>query len=445
MYRIFAIGVPFFLLSILAGCTIHPSGERAERIAAIEAGKPYETAIEQRQPTTLPADPTVDDLANFALLNNGQLEQQFWQWRAAIEQVVRDGTQPTNLVLSAAATASHGSFAWDRTTFTLSNDPMADIVWPSKLSAAAERSLQEATAIGARFRKSRNELRRDVFDAASEVALAQELLRLEQANLQLLGTIADLVESRLRSGASSQRELLVAQTDLETSRNQVQYLESQIEQKQLALNMAMGRRPADPLPSELEVASRNPLNPDSQTLLAMAAQKNLELAAASHEIDARKFDLQLAKLGYVPDFALNISADPAGVAQSLGAMVTIPLLRHEAIKAAISQADANLRAAKASRKQLESDVTGRLSIDLIAIHDAQRQRNLLENSIEPRAVRSVELARGEYEIGRATIIDLLNLQRALIDLKRLAAHLHATEAQQSADIESIIGKAWTSP
>jgi outer membrane protein TolC len=128
------------------------------------------------------------------------------------------------------------------------------------------------------------------------------------------------------------------------------------------------------------------------------------------------------------------------MAQSLGGMVTIPLLRHEAIEAAISQADANLRASKAARKQMESDVGGRLSIDLLTLRDAQRQLNLLENSIAPRAARSVELARGEYETGRATLVDLLNQQRALIDLKRLAAHLHATTAQQSADIEAIVGR-----
>jgi len=427
-------------LSILTGCTIHPSGERAERTASLEAGKPYETAIEQRQPTTFPADPTIDDLVQFALLNNGQFERQYWQWRAAIEQVVRDGTQPTNLALSATANASHGSFAWDRTTFTLSNDPMADIVWPSKLSAAAERSLEDAMAIGARFRKARNELRRDVLNAVSELALAQELLRLEQANAGLLGTIADLVESRLRTGAASQRELLVAQTDLETSRSQVQSLQTQVEQKRFALNVVMGRHPTDALPADLQVASKNSGIPDDTMLLTTAAQENPDLAAASHETAARKFDLQLAKLGYIPDFSLNISADPAGVAQSLGGMITIPLLRHEAIEAAIAQADANLRASKAARKQLENDIVGRLASDLIALRDAKRQIDLLESSIEPRVARTIELARADYETGRATLIDLLGLQRSSIDLKRLTAHLRATAAQNTADIEAIIGK-----
>ena len=352
------------------------------------------------------------------------------------------GTQPTNLALSAAATGSHGTFSWDRTTFTLSNDPMADIVWPSKLSAAAERSLEEAKAIGARFRKARNDLRRDVLNAASELILAQELLRLEQANVALLNMVADLVEARLRTGAAGQRDLLFAQTDLETSRSQVEYLESQIKQRRVAMNTVMGRSPADSSPSDLNVASRNPAIPGNETLLAMAARENPELAAASHEIDAREFDLRLAKLGYVPRlFAQCIHADPAGMRAVTwrDGHYDPRYCDHEAIEAAISQADANLRASKAARKQMESDVSGRLSIDLLTLHDAQRQLSLLEDSIEPRAARTVDLARAEYETGRATLVDLLNQQRALIDLKRLAAHLHATTAQQSADIEAVIG------
>ena len=279
-----------------------------------------------------------------------------------------------------------------------------------------------------------------MLNAVSELALAQELLRLEQANAGLLGTIADLVESRLRTGAASQRELLVAQTDLETSRSQVQSLQTQVEQKRFALNVVMGRHPTDALPADLQVASKNSGIPDDTMLLTTAAQENPDLAAASHETAARKFDLQLAKLGYIPDFSLNISADPAGVAQSLGGMITIPLLRHEAIEAAIAQADANLRASKAARKQLENDIVGRLASDLIALRDAKRQIDLLESSIEPRVARTIELARADYETGRATLIDLLGLQRSSIDLKRLTAHLRATAAQNTADIEAIIGK-----
>src|ERR1700733_10502430 len=122
------------MLVILAGCTVHPQGEQAERDAARQAGKSFDHRA-STQPS-LPDNPTPDDLVQYALLNNADLQQRYWDWRSAIEQIPQDGTQATNLAINAGTTLSDGSFSRDRTTLGVSNDPMADIVWPQKLSVA---------------------------------------------------------------------------------------------------------------------------------------------------------------------------------------------------------------------------------------------------------------------------------------------------------------------
>src|SRR5580692_4519373 len=98
---------------LLAGCTVHPPGEAEERHAAIVAGKPFEQPVMTR--ARLPANPTPDDLVRVALLNNAELEQRYWDWRAAIEQIPQDGTQSTNLALSAGTTLSNGAVSRERT------------------------------------------------------------------------------------------------------------------------------------------------------------------------------------------------------------------------------------------------------------------------------------------------------------------------------------------
>src|SRR5580704_6081337 len=108
---------------LLGGCTVHPPGEADERHAAIVAGKPFEERVTTR--AQLPANPTPDDLVRVALLNNAELEQRYWEWRAAIEQIPQDGTQPTNLALSAGTTFSNGALSRQRTTISAFNDPMA--------------------------------------------------------------------------------------------------------------------------------------------------------------------------------------------------------------------------------------------------------------------------------------------------------------------------------
>jgi hypothetical protein len=81
--------VTVVLLVGLAGCTIHPPGEREERATAVQMGKPFEKPIEVRQIPPLPANPTSDQLVDYALLSNAELEQHYWEYRVSAQQSMR--------------------------------------------------------------------------------------------------------------------------------------------------------------------------------------------------------------------------------------------------------------------------------------------------------------------------------------------------------------------
>ena len=142
-----------------------PPARRARRARRPHstAGKPFDAAVRAagrrrrcrptRRPTTW---------SRYALLTNADLEQKYWEWRSAIEQIPQDGTQATNLALSANLGVTRGRTGSDRTTLSAGNDPMADIVLPPKLSAAARRALENARAAGLRFRKAQFDLRNKV-------------------------------------------------------------------------------------------------------------------------------------------------------------------------------------------------------------------------------------------------------------------------------------------
>src|SRR5437588_6477690 len=121
-----------------------------------------EKRVELRDVPPLTNEPSPDQLVERALITNGDLEQKYWEWRSAIEQIPQDGTQATNLALSANLGLSRGSSGFDRTTLSGGNDPMADLVLPPKLSTAARRSLENARAAGLRFRRAQFDLRNKV-------------------------------------------------------------------------------------------------------------------------------------------------------------------------------------------------------------------------------------------------------------------------------------------
>jgi cobalt-zinc-cadmium efflux system outer membrane protein len=428
------------VLMVLTGCTIHPRGETDERQAALQAGKPFTRPVEQRQVHPLPQNPTPDDLVRRALLASAELEQRYWEWGAAIEQIPQDGTQATNLALFGATSITRGRMSLDTSTLSLGNDPMADILLPIKLSGAAQRALENARAAGLRFRKAQFELRGKVLSADADYALTAELIRLEQSNAELLQTTAMVVEARNRAGTGGQQDLLKSRNELDLSRNDIANLQSQLPAQRAVLNALLDRPPDAPIPVPSEMRASRPVLQDDGQVLAFAADRNPELAALAREMVARKQSIQLARLQYLPDFSLTGGTDLAGITQSLMGMVTVPLLRYQAIDAAVAQAEANLRATEAMRRQTRNDLGAQVVMDLSTIRDADRQLELFEHTVLPRARQGVTVGRSAYEAGQSSLLDLLDAQRSLIIIQRLVAHLRATREQRLADLEMIIAR-----
>jgi cobalt-zinc-cadmium efflux system outer membrane protein len=422
---------------LLAGCTVHPKGEREERDIAIAAGKTYEKPVEKRVIPPLPDRPSGDDLVRFALLNSADVERSYWEWRAALEQVPIDGTQATNLSLSLSSSVVNGSTSWGQTTITAGNDPMADVVLPNKLDAAARRSLEMARAAGKRFHKMQLELRAKVLDAYYDYALNAELIRLSQQNIDWLQIARTLADTRVRTGGGSQAELLKAENELDMAQNDLANLQAQLPANRAMINALLNRPALADLPVPDAVPSTGPVNGDDAAILGAIDSDNPELKALADEIRSRKVGIETARLQYQPDFSISAGTDLRGITQTLSSMITVPILKYEAIHAAIAQAEANLKAAEAARRQSKSDLAAQAISDLVTLRDADRQLSLLEQTILPRAKQIVPVTRQSYETGRGSLLELFDAQRSLLDIERLVANLRTMRNKRLASIESM--------
>ena len=367
----------------------------------------------------------------YALLGNAELEQHYWEWRAAIEQVLQDGTQASTLALAAGTTITKGKTSAGSSTIGLLNDPMTDIHWPGTLATAARRTLENARAAGIRFRKTQYELRNKVLSAWYDYALSVELIRLEQSNAELLRTMAMVVDARNRAGAAGQQDLLKARNELDLSRNDIANMQSQLPAQRAALNALLGREPDAPLPPPDQLPLQRPMLYSDVQLLELAASRNPELAALASEIRGKQEGIQLARLQYVPDFNVSLSTDLMGIAQNLAGSATIPLLRYQAINASIAQAEANLRTSEAMRRQTHNDLSAQVVMDIVTIRDADRQLDLFDHTILPRTRQVVTVGRSAYEAGQSTLLDFLDSERSLIAVQRLVANF-AHRAREAA-------------
>ncbi|MGD1048150.1 MAG: hypothetical protein ABR899_05285 [Candidatus Krumholzibacteriaceae bacterium] len=157
-------GLGIVLLSLSAGCAFHPHGESAERDRAMKAYARTATSA-------LASDASIEELLHYAYLTNAGLEARYWEWRAAIEQIPQDASMPTVPAVSLESMFMDGSTSLSRTTLGLGNDPMTNIPWPGKVTAAGRRALELARAAGSRFDAGKLELRTNLLSSYYDYAL----------------------------------------------------------------------------------------------------------------------------------------------------------------------------------------------------------------------------------------------------------------------------------
>lgn len=422
-------------LIFLGGCALRPPGEEEERARAGESGTPYALPPEQRALAELGPEASWEDHLRYAFLNNAELERSFYEWRAALERIPQAASVPTTAAVSYSQMFDGGGMsAWDRSTLMLQTDPMANLPWPSKLRTAGRAALEEARAAGLRFDRARLELQEQVLRAWLELGLLGEELRIQEETVQLLDLLVTLAEARTRAGTAPQQDLVQMRIELDLVRNDLLTLRSQEPGRRAELN-ALLNRPADaPVTARLPAPRHLPF-PDDQ-VLAMTAERNPELLALAQEVRGRSEALELARLQVLPDFAFSASITGT-ISQLLGAMISLPSLRREAIQGGIAEAEADLRATAAMRRQLGHDLAARAVLELYALRNFDREVDLFSRAILPRSEQLIELAKAAYQSGQAGLAEVLLAQRTLLDVQLTLARLRAGREQTLAALEAV--------
>lgn len=420
-----------FIGFLLGGCALRPAGEDEERDRSLEAGRPYE---ETREVPVLTEKSGPEDYLQIAFLRNAELEVRYWEWRAAIEEIPQASSGP-NLAFSYGYMLKPDNMkSWDRTTLGLGLDPMAGLPFPTKLSTAGRRALEEARAAGHRFEEAKFLLQGRVLSAYLDLALLAESLRLQSGVVELLRQQAARMESQVGLGSADLRELLRVRTEEQLAENERRNLEGGVAPLVARINALLNRPATEsvPLPAALPVARSLPV-PDAE-LLQLGAEQSPGLSALARQVAGREEALDLARQAYLPDFNFSyaITGDVTRMAEG---MLTLPF-RLEAIRAGIEQAEAGLRAARAARVQYERDLAASFVLNLFVLRNSERQVRLFEETFLPRLQQTVDLALTSYAAGRGNFSDILDSERARLEALRTVAELRTEREKALAAIET---------
>lgn len=423
-------------LLVLAACSVRPDSEQDERDRAVRAGAAFLEPFATRELPTLSESAALADHVRFAVRANGTLEAAWHRWIAALERVPQASTQATTAMVGAQHVLDGGD-ALDRTVFQLATDAMNNLVWPGRLGSQGEAALARARVAAANFDRERLRLVAEVTDAYVRLALRdQELVRIDRL-LAVLGTDLPSVRARVRAGAAAQGDLLDAEVALaRAAADRARLLEGRAALVEaLRAKVGAGPEPADFRPRLLPI---DPLRDDEVAGLEARIAANPDLALRQREVVAARASIDVREWERVPGFSLSgaISGDAV---TTLGGMLSLPFLRGTAVEASIREAEAELRAAEALRRQAGRDATALVLAEVATLRAIEAEAAVLERDLLPRVQQTARVARAAWGAGRGVLTAWARALAKSLEIELAMLRLQAGHATARARLREALG------
>ena len=320
---------------------------------------------------------------------------------------------------------------------------MQDIPWWGKRDLKRDLAQREADGATATAAASWNDLAAQIRTLHAQRYYLAHRERLTREILDLLVRLEGVAQLRYASGLAAQQDVIRAQVEQTTMRNELIALDTEQRQLSARMNALLGRPATAPLASPERLrALPAPAQLDYASLEERARARNPLLAVDSSRIDAAEKSRELAYKNRYPDFTLGVAPNQFQnelKQWDLMLEMNIPL-QQSSRRAQEREAEAMLAAARSRREATANRIVGELAETIAALDAAQRTGVLVRDSLLPQAELTFRAALAGYENGKLDFATLLDAQRqirqAKLDEIRSRAEVHI----RVADIERIIGE-----
>jgi len=192
-----------------------------------------------------------------------------------------------------------------------------------------------------------------------------------------------------------------------------------------------------------------------EELYALGERNRQELKAAQALIERSERSIDLAKKNYWPDFVVSAGlvnvgdrGDPAGIAQppldngknafSLSVGINIPIWRDK-YDAGVQEAAETLVAQRSSYANVLNEMEFSIRDQVIRLETLLEQVDLYENALIPQAEESLRSTEAAYETGQLGVLDLLDSERVLLNVRLVNARYYSDFLLALANLERAVG------
>lgn len=441
-------------LVLMIGCaSVTPSPDRQ-----VDAPAQWRTAVAVTVPVeprwwTVFGDPVLTRLVEQAVANNNDVAIAAARIREARaqEQVARSQLFPAvDAVI--AGSRSRAVSAFGMPIDATGVQPQVQVGYELDLFNRVENQVEaaRATALGVEAAHGAAQLSVAAATAASYLTLSAFDARLEIARTTLSSRqeAVRIARARASSGYTSQLELRQAEAELEATAALVPQLELGVRRQENAINVLLGRAPADIVRGL--ALGRIAAPPVPTTLPSELARRRPDIAQAEANIAAADASLAATRAQYLPQIRLSAAAgsvfstllrnDPITI-WSVGTSILAPIFN-------AGRTEAQVRGAESRRDQAiygyrRSVVAAFREVEdaLAAIDRLQAQQERVD--AQRQALAEVfRHAGNRYEAGYSSYLEQLDAQRALLNSELTLAQVQGDRLSAYVSLYQALGGGW---
>ncbi|PQV54022.1 efflux transporter outer membrane subunit [Paraburkholderia sp. BL21I4N1] len=334
-----------------------------------------------------------------------------------------------------------------------------DASWELDIWGRVRRGVEAASALtdasyddrNAVLLSARAELARDYI----ELRDTQALLRIARQNLEIARDTAKLTQVRAREGVTTDLDVANASAQAASIESLIPTLESRCTTTINAIGVLLAEEPGalQPTLGEAhdvpELPGQVPIGFPSELV-----QRRPDIRKAEAELHAATASIGMAKADFYPRISLNGSAGLQSLQLSslaswasgqfvVGPSITMPIFEGGRLKGTL-----NLREAQ----QQEAAIVYRRTVleawrevdDALVVYDAEQQRRDRLAEVVTLNQRALAVAQQRYKAGALDYLDVLNVQKQLLDAQSNMEQSRATADANLITLCKALGGGWES-
>ncbi|MGA9624631.1 MAG: TolC family protein [Bryobacteraceae bacterium] len=395
-------------------------------------------------------DARLNDYIRMSLDRNPGLSQALAQYRAALQRLPQVAALPDPMLAFTNYLRTPETRVGSQTNvITLSQQ----FPWFGTLGMREQVAAKEAASYRQQYEAAKDEAVRQVKTAYYSLAFIDLALGINDEERLLLDHYEKLAEARYRQGAGLQQAAVKLQAEITRVQSRLEGLRSRRVDAEASLNTLMVR-PAETPVAGIKLPPVPAVDIDYKQLYQAGRRNRPEVLASLLEIERDEKRIELARKDYWPSFSVggtfvNVLARPVAPGAtppdsngmnvwSVNLGISLPLHRGK-YDAGVAEATEAKVASTHGYQETVNAVESSIREVGFRIGTLREQMTLFNTTLVPQTQQSLRSAEAAYSTGSLGVLDLLDSERVLLEVRLGLAQLVTDYMKSLADMERAIG------